>query len=96
VPQDAVLLDENDNVATALRDLESGSCVRLDIGAQVIAITLGETIPLGHKFAMLDIESGQPIVKYGQAIGLATRRIPRAAHVHVHNVEGVRGRGDRQ
>ena len=33
--------------------------------------------------------------KYGEVIGAATRDIRVGEHVHVHNVEGKRGRGDR-
>ena len=95
MPQDAVIVDEKDNVATALRDLESGSSVRLDIGDQAVDVAVSQTIPFGHKFALLDIEPGQPIVKYGEAIGLATTKIVKGAHAHVHNVEGLRGRGDK-
>ena len=96
MPQDAVVVDENDNVATALRDLESGSPVRLHVGGQVVDVTVSQTIPFGHKFALLDVEPGQPIVKYGETIGLATTRIVKGEHAHVHNIEGLKGRGDRQ
>jgi altronate dehydratase small subunit len=32
--------------------------------------------------------------KYAEVIGLATEKIARGQHVHVHNVEGLKGRGD--
>jgi altronate dehydratase small subunit len=96
VPQDAVVVDENDNVATALRELESGSSVRLDVGSQVVDVAVSQTIPFGHKFALLNIEAGEPIVKYGETIGLATTRIVRGELAHVHNIEGLKGRGDRR
>ena len=34
------------------------------------------------------------VVKYGHAIGVATKDIPTGAHVHTHNVASTRGRGD--
>ena len=43
---------------------------------------------------MKDIKKGTPIIKYGETIGLATEDIKEGDHVHVHNVEGLRGRGD--
>jgi len=38
---------------------------------------------------------GTPLIKYGETIGSATEYIKQGDHVHVHNVEGLRGRGDR-
>ncbi|MFQ5657413.1 MAG: SAF domain-containing protein [Candidatus Methylomirabilales bacterium] len=37
---------------------------------------------------------GAPIIKYGQVIGRATVEIAPGDHVHVHNMESLRGRGD--
>jgi altronate dehydratase len=86
----ALVISERDNVATALETLEAGRTVTL--GA--IAVTVSERIPHGHKLALLPILSGQPVVKYGSPIGLATRDIAAGAHVHVHNLASSRGRGD--
>jgi altronate hydrolase len=86
----ALVISERDNVATALETLEAGRTVTL--GA--IVVTLGERIPHGHKLALMPIAAGQPVVKYGSPIGLATSDIPAGAHVHVHNVASSRGRGD--
>jgi len=35
-------------------------------------------------------------VKYGEPIGIATRDIRSGQHVHVHNLESARGRGDKE
>jgi altronate dehydratase small subunit len=93
--QSAIVIDENDNVATALRDLDAGNSIRLDLGDRTADAILLDRIPFGHKFALLDIEPGEPIIKYGEVIGLATSRIAKGEHTHVHNVEGQKGRGDR-
>jgi len=50
----------------------------------------------GHKYAVRDIEAGENIVKYGQPIGIASKDILPGQHVHVHNLESDRGRGDRK
>ncbi|VFS54652.1 Uncharacterised protein [Leminorella grimontii] len=34
------------------------------------------------------------VYKYGESIGRATQAIELGEHVHVHNVESERGRGD--
>jgi altronate dehydratase small subunit len=41
------------------------------------------------------MEAGDDIMKYGEVIGAAVRSIRAGEHVHVHNLEGKRGRGDR-
>jgi altronate dehydratase small subunit len=95
MPETAIVIEESDNVATALCDLEPGSSVRLGLGSQTVEVPLVDRIPFGHKFALLDIEAGEPIRKYGEVVGLATSRIAMGGHVHVHNVEGQKGRGDK-
>jgi altronate dehydratase small subunit len=87
----ALLLHPDDNVATAVADLAAGE----NLVVAATDITLLEPVPFGHKLALKDIRSGEDIIKYGETIGRATAAIKKGAHVHVHNVEGLRGRGDR-
>jgi altronate dehydratase small subunit len=96
VKQSAIVVDKKDNVAMALCKLERGEHIQLNIEDRTIDITLPQTIPFGHKFALKDIEPGGAIVKYGEVIGLATRKIIKGEHTHVHNIEGLKGRGDKQ
>jgi altronate dehydratase small subunit len=93
--QAVILVDEKDNVATALRALERGESIQGGVGDGAAAIIVQESIPFGHKIALTEIEAGQPVVKYGEVIGLATDRIRAGEHTHVHNVEGPQGREDR-
>ncbi len=86
----ALVISERDNVATALEPLEPGRRIVID----AIAVTVRQPIPPGHKLALTDIAEGQPVVKYGSPIGLATADIPAGAHVHTHNLASSRGRGD--
>jgi len=86
----ALVISARDNVATALETLEAGRLVVL--GA--LSVTVVERIPHGHKLALAPIAAGQPVVKYGSPIGLATCDIAPGTHVHVHNVASSRGRGD--
>jgi altronate dehydratase small subunit len=87
----AVVLNEKDNVATALVDLEPGSSVKVDIGDRKLAVKLTSRIPFGHKFSLARIEAGAPVIKYGEAIGNATALIDAGDYVHVHNVVSTRG-----
>lgn len=91
--REALVLDEKDNVATAVRHLESGESVSF---GEDNSLTLLQHIPSGHKFALKDIAPGENIIKYGEIIGRATTGIKRGGHVHIHNVEGLRGRGDKR
>ncbi len=86
----ALRISERDNVAVALEVIEAGRAIEI-AGAIVVA---REAIPAGHKIALLDIASGHPVLKYGSPIGLATTPIAAGDHVHTHNVESTRGRGD--
>jgi altronate hydrolase len=86
----ALVISEHDNVATALQPLDDGRVLELG-GA---AITALEAIPAGHKIALRAIAAGDPVIKYGSPIGLATADIAAGAHVHTHNVSSSRGRGD--
>ncbi len=86
----ALVISEHDNVATALQPLEPGG--RLDLAGGTL--TIAENIPSGHKVALRDIDAGEPVVKYGSPIGLASAAIRAGAHVHTHNLASSRGRGD--
>jgi altronate dehydratase small subunit len=92
----ALRLKDDDDVAVALRDLPPGARVRFGgaAGVDELALTLASAIPTGHKFATRPIAEGALIRKYGQVIGKASAAIAIGEHVHVHNVEGTRGRGD--
>lgn len=86
----ALRLKPGDNVAVCLLGVEAGS--ELDFGD--VQVTAAVAIPAGHKIALRAITASELIVKYGQTIGKAVVTIGPGEHVHVHNVEGTRGRGD--
>jgi altronate dehydratase small subunit len=89
-----VVVKPSDNVATAIRELEAGETVDVQVGDEVRTIEIDDDVPFGHKIAVEDIEAGDTITKYGTSIGNATERIPAGTWVHVHNVESNYGRGD--
>ncbi len=85
-----LVISDRDNVATALQALEPGR--HLELGSAAVAVR--EAVPSGHKIALRTIHTGEPVIKYGCPIGLATAEIPAGAHVHTHNLASTRGRGD--
>ena len=91
---DAIMLRENDNVATALRDLAAGEEIIVGVQELSLRVRVGQAILFGHKLAVTEIGQGEPILKYGEIIGRATQAIPAGCHAHVHNIESLRGRGD--
>lgn len=86
-----LILDERDNVATAITELELG--FELEDVFLAKPVTCLETIKQGHKVALSDIEEGEVVVKYGVNIGLATAFIKRGELVHIHNLRSQRGKG---
>jgi altronate dehydratase small subunit len=88
------MIKRQDNVATAIRDIPAGGEARVGLEDDILTLTVGQDIPLGHKLAVKDIGRGEEILKYGAVIGRATQEIRPGQHVHVHNVESLRGRGD--
>jgi len=91
----AILIDTKDNVATAFQDLSVGDKVTVSLEGTEITTTIAQDIPFGHKFALSDIAIHEPVMKYGASIGLATEQIMTGRHVHVHNMESQKGRGDK-
>jgi len=80
---DFIVLNQHDNIATARRTLQSGTSV----AAGESGLVLRQTIPGGHKVALVSINAGEQLVKYGQIIGFAKAGIEPGDWVHTHNVE---------
>jgi len=90
------VVDEvKDNVATILsNDIKKGMTIPVAFDGQEHQITVNAEIPYGHKVAIRPITKGETIWKYGLSIGNAMVDIAVGEHVHIHNIEPVRGRGD--
>lgn len=80
------LFNPKDNAVVALSRLEQGSTFFIKKGEKTFKVTLKDTIPFGHKFAIEHIKKGDDVTKYGKPIGVATTEINRGEHVHIHNV----------
>ena len=79
-----IVLHAADNVAVARVALGENADIERPDGS-----TLRVRVPIdaGHKVALRFIAQGEVILKYGQAIGVASESIEAGEHVHVHNVE---------
>ena len=63
----AIVINGKDNVATALKLLHAGTKVSVGVQGRVQKVTLLSDIPMGHKFALKDMEKGAAVIKYGGA-----------------------------
>jgi altronate hydrolase len=81
-PADLVIrLHPADDVVIARVDLPAGMALAKEGG-----VRLGVTVPAGHKVAVREVKQGQPVRRYNQIIGFATRDVRSGDHVHVHNL----------
>lgn len=87
-----LLLNERDNTLTALKDLAQGEV--LAAGEAGRDLTLAEDIPYAHKFARGLILKEADVIKFGEVIGRAVSDIQPGALVHVHNIVGLRAKGE--
>ncbi len=78
----AIYLHPADNVAIARVPLSLGQPV-IVAGRQLRATT---HIPAGHKIALVEIEAGSSVIRYGCVIGKASAAIQPGEHVHTHNL----------
>ncbi|WP_338741116.1 UxaA family hydrolase [Haloplanus salilacus] len=91
----ALVMDAGDVVATALADLDAGDRLPPAEGTPIDEpIRLEEDVPFGHKVALVRIDAGDEVQKYGEVIGRASDGIAPGEWVHTHNCESTRGRGD--
>jgi altronate dehydratase small subunit len=90
-----VVMKTADNVATCLKDLAANEVAEVSLDGNCQSVTLKSNIPFGHKIALVDIAEGGVVLKYAEVIGVASQPIAAGEHVHVHNVESIRARGDK-
>ena len=75
-----IRLHPNDDVVIARAQLVGGSKL-LDESVTVVGL-----VPPGHKVATRAIAKGEPVKRYNQVIGFASRAINPGEHVHLHNL----------
>jgi altronate hydrolase len=78
----AVILKPEDDVAIAKTELAAGMV--LEDGERRIEVR--QDVRPGHKVARRPVRAGEPVRRYGQVIGFATRDIAAGEHVHEHNL----------
>ncbi|WP_297289521.1 UxaA family hydrolase [uncultured Flavonifractor sp.] len=77
-----IQIQMGDNVAVALAPVEAGE--QVSVGGRTL--TAAESIPQGHKLALVPLKPGDLVYKYGCAIGRVTTPVPAGGWVHTHNM----------
>lgn len=87
---------DGDNVAVAVADLQpgkvTGACIK---SRNTYTFDLLHTVPLGHKFALADLKSGDAVLKYGIEVGEITADVKIGEYVHIHNMRSKRWQASR-
>jgi len=90
VNTDIIIHDEKDNVGVIVVDKiasnQDCNCWIME-NDKSVKIQSKNEITLGHKIAMIDLNEGDTILKYGHDIGKVVKSIKKGEHVHVHNVK---------
>jgi altronate dehydratase small subunit len=89
----AIVLNRADNVGTLIDPGRAGESCTLQ-GEASGEVRLQQDVPFGHKVCIREAPAGVDVLKYGQVIGRTSKPIRVGEHVHTHNVESARGRGD--
>jgi altronate hydrolase len=79
----AIRLHPSDDVAIAKQNLVTGQTLKV---SETFRVCVQQLIPSGHKFALRPVATDEPIRRYGQVIGFASRAIQTGEHVHTHNL----------
>lgn len=79
-------LHVDDNVAVALKNIPSGTIIRLEDGTRFEC----QEIPAGHKFSLENLCPNHKVIKFGLVIGATTQAVARGEHVHLHNLTSLR------
>lgn len=86
----AMIIDEKDTVAVAIEQIEKGNDVSYKVNEDVVTFKAMDNIQIYHKIAIKDLKKGEPVIKYGEHIGLAAADVRIGNHIHTHNVENHR------
>ncbi|MFX1337387.1 MAG: UxaA family hydrolase [Promethearchaeota archaeon] len=76
-------MNTEDNCATSLADIPKDEIIQINGKS----IKINHNIPMGHKFALKNLNQGDLIKKYGQIIGIATEDIKVGDWIHTHNIK---------
>jgi altronate hydrolase len=74
----SVRLHDSDNLVVAVDPIMPGSVL--------YGVTARDRVMRGHKMAIAPIAQGEPVLKFGQIIGFASKPVAPGEWLHEHNV----------
>jgi len=92
----SIRMNKKDNVTTVIQNISLNQDVEIidKHGCALIIMNARDHNNMGHKIALQDIPEGELVFKYGFTIGKAIVNLNKGNHVHLHNIESQKGRGD--
>lgn len=78
-----IKIHQDDNVAVAIEEIKQDE--KFSAGGK--SITAVTDIPAGHKVALLNMDEGTAVVKYGCPIGNTTKSVKEGEWIHTHNLK---------
>ena len=82
----ALKINDKDNVVIATRDIKEGEAV--NVGGEKLLDAAGD-IEAGHKILLTALKIGEKVFRYGEPIVEATQEINPGEWVHVHNTRPI-------
>jgi len=85
----SIMINPADVVVCVLEDAQKGDTVKPPDGEEVILL---EDVEFAHKVSIKDLKMGDPVIKYGEAIGYMRVDAPKGTWIHNHNMGCDRGK----
>ena len=82
----ALIASPKDSVVTLTDKVSVGDQVMYFLNDELVSVTALGDVPQYHKLAVKAVKQGDPVIKYGEVIGIAKADIRPGEHVHTHNL----------
>jgi len=82
----ALKVNPSDNVAIAIKPIKKGDAIFIEGEKLFVAV---QDIEPSHKIALLEIDTGATVIRYGEPIVRAVKDIHKGEWVHVHNTQPI-------
>ncbi len=87
IPQFLVHSHKDNVGVVVVEDLKAGANMLgvITEDNSVTRVKAKHDIPIGHKVALVDLKTGDTVIKYGEDVGRITNDVKKGEHVHIHN-----------